>query len=469
MEREIKTYSCNSGPNGFNAIIIDGADPQTIAMLQAMYSRDASSCMVHLETIKANGSNILKLYYVKYGHKSIGDCAPISLCLEGVCILFAKAVQDSRLYNGQEVSTRYVNISEAPLVDPVGTPESASIQRRQVDFYTAGLPIMVEHLKLQYPYTEGSVATYTRAINARAFDVMRAFIPAGLTTKLSLQTNFRQAYATFTRLKYHPDNIISEQATKILKLLVETYPDGFSFADPADTSVEYLKYVGNTCTHVAPDTYQYFNPNNPDVTIESNIDMSELIKYKKLFDLRPRGEELPPMLDSLGTIKITGYLDYGSFRDLQRHRSAVIPMPLLTPFSMFNEWYYAQMPGHLERRARELISEIFGDVIALTASSVHKQYYLPLGTYVQVSLTCTVPSLAYILELRSGKTVHETLRHFCINVYKKLCASDGVRLKHTLTQTSEYHGELEHVIKFVCMDFNTFSLRRGEQTIEKRV
>ena len=60
-------------------------------------------------------------FYVGYGHKSIGDCGSITIFIEGCSMLAAKAIQDTKLYNGQEASTRYIDFSQQAMINPLGT------------------------------------------------------------------------------------------------------------------------------------------------------------------------------------------------------------------------------------------------------------------------------------------------------------------------------------------------------------
>lgn len=50
-----------------------------------------------------------------------------------------------------------------------------------------------------------------------------------------------------------------------------------------------------------------------------------------LIESRPNEKtELPAFLDSIGTLTYEYQLDFGSFRDVQRHRAPFQRMPLLT-------------------------------------------------------------------------------------------------------------------------------------------
>ena len=102
-------------------IIPDISNPETVAMLQALYSRSDTSVEEHLKDLQTDDTTInekeqklqkkMQKFYIGYGHDSIGDCGSTTVFIEGVSIIAAKAIQDTPLYSGQESSTRYLDFS----------------------------------------------------------------------------------------------------------------------------------------------------------------------------------------------------------------------------------------------------------------------------------------------------------------------------------------------------------------------
>src|SRR3989344_7124856 len=94
--------------------------PESSAMLQALHSRSTGGLESHLKILAEKGpENFMKNFYVGYGHKSIGDCGSITLFIEGISMLAAKAIQDWPLYSGQESSTRYIDFQIQPFKNPI--------------------------------------------------------------------------------------------------------------------------------------------------------------------------------------------------------------------------------------------------------------------------------------------------------------------------------------------------------------
>lgn len=76
-----------------------------------------------------------------------------------------------------------------------------------------------------------------------------------------------------------------------------------------------------------------------------------------LLQTRPAKAELHPRFREFGDITFQFPLDFGSYRDLQRHRSAVQPMPILSTRHGFDPWYLDQLTDDLRRRAFDVLEE----------------------------------------------------------------------------------------------------------------
>ena len=193
---------------GGKVIVLDTGStisPEADAMLQALHSRSTGGLESHLKILADKGpDNFMKNFYVGYGHKSIGDCGSATLFIEGVSMLVAKAIQDWPLYSGQESSTRYIDFQVQPFKNIAGTKEGEEILEAYRKFYINALAPTKEYLKKQFPIADGeNQIIYNKAIDARAFDILRGFLPAGSTTNLAWHTNLRQAADKVAVLRHH--------------------------------------------------------------------------------------------------------------------------------------------------------------------------------------------------------------------------------------------------------------------------
>ncbi len=374
-------------------------------MMQALYSRSAESVVVHAEKVKASGSGkFMERFYVGYGHQSIADCGSTTLFIEGISMLGAKAVQDWPLYAGQETSTRYIDMSQQAIADPLKTKYSQAILKRWLDFYASSGPELEQYLREKYPLKPGEdEKVYGKAIKARSFDILRGFLPAGMTTQISWHTNLRQAWDKLSTLRHHPLEEVREIAEKIWKQLKSRYPNSFSHK----LYEEQEAYRG---TVTAKHTYFMPKKFGRKFSSVSSIAKTSLRPYIELLKERPVKTTLPFFMRSLGTYTFDFLLDFGSFRDLQRHRASIYQMPLLTTRFGFHAWYLDQLPESLRKKADQLILQQTAAIQKLKTSEEDRQYFIAMGFQVPCRFTFDLPALVYFVELRSGRLVHPTLR-----------------------------------------------------------
>lgn len=386
--------------DGRRIIISDGLPPEANAMTLAMYSRSPKSFLIHLQEVLTKGwKKFMAQFYVGYGHKSIGDCGSTTICAENVSMLVAKEIQNDPLYNGQEASTRYMDMINQSVLNPLATPEGEAIQARWMRLYHCVLLELVPYLTEKYPILESDKPNiYAKAIQAKAFDIARAFLPAGCTTYVGWHTNLRQAWDHVQEMRFHSLQEVREVAEVMLSGLRQKYPSSFNFKSYPEQN-EYLGYCGE---------FGYFDL-APSQNFWSTHNFRHDLRLIRVLVKRPQKTELPNWVNRHGQIQFRFLLDFGSFRDLQRHRSCTQPMPLLTTHHGFNKWYLESLPEKLRTEALEIMA-IQELEISMIESPIVRQYYVAMGYNVSCEVTAGLPSAVYIAELRSGQTVHPTLR-----------------------------------------------------------
>ncbi len=405
--------------NGEVIVLDTGAliDAEAEAMLQALHSRSTGGLKHHLEVLAKKGAaNFMDQYYVGYGDKSIGDCGTTSIFIEGVSMLVAKAIQDNPLYSGQESSTRYVDFSQQPFVDPTQTLEGKNVLKAQRQFYLAAQEPTREHLRNLYPIQEGEPEpVYQKAIKARAFDITRGFLPAGASTNLAWHTNLRQAADKLIFLRHHPLAEVRETATSLEEALKQHHPNSFKQKRYEQTEI-YQDLIAQY--------YYYHDPESPAKPIIdfSGFRMHEFNRDNKLFIKRPQKTELPKFLGQLGTLDVRFTLDFGSFRDIQRHRAINQRMPLLTTQLGFNQWYLDSLPEQIRDAVPGHLAEIERAVSRWGISPEKAQYFLPMGYNTSNRFSGDLPAVVYMVELRDASTVHPTLQKVAHSIGEQIQA-----------------------------------------------
>ncbi|MGM0629319.1 MAG: FAD-dependent thymidylate synthase [Patescibacteria group bacterium] len=431
--------------NGQVLLLDTGAviKPESEAMLQALHSRSVGGVREHLEALEEKGSDkFMSTFYVGYGHRSIGDCGSATLFIEGISMLAVKAIQDWSLYSGQESSTRYIDFANQKFIDPVGTENSKEILESWRSFYLKGVKEMVSVLRSRYPIQDGEKeSVYEKAINARAFDIMRGFLPSGASTNMAWHSNLRQIADKLNELRHHPLEEVRNTAFSIEKAVNKAFPNSFSTEKHSKTE----EYIENCMKR-----YYYKDAKCPDFEVSAdNIRKERLKEYKKEINLRPPKTELPKRISECGTMEFRFKIDFGSFRDIQRHRAVTQRMPLVTDSYGFGSWYLEELSPELRKEAKRLIKEQKKKTGQLKVQPEIRQYYIPMGYNVSCRLNGDIHALTYLVELRSTRFVHPTLRKVAIKMADELKERHGIKL---------------HLDK----DPNRFDVKRGEHDITKK-
>lgn len=395
-------------PNGEVIVLDTGSviDAEAEAMLQALHSRSVGGLKEHLESLGERGAeNFMANFYVGYGHASIGDCGGTVIFIEGVSMLAAKAIQDWRLYSGQEASTRYIDFATQPFLNPLGTSEGETVLENWRQFYVDAMPVLVEDLKQRFPMDDGEKeGVYEKAINARAFDTLRGFLPAGSTTNLAWSTNLRQAADAMRYLRHHPLEEVCNIAEALQTSLSTAHPNSFGHKQYEQTEEYNASYMR--------DHYYHHDPTCQDLSVTFNgVDRNLLGEYRDAMQNRPAKTELARQIAECGTVGFTFPLDFGSFRDIQRHRAVVQRMPLLTTDLGFNPWYLDELPEELRTKATSLLQSQEQLIEALGCDENIRQYYIGMGYNTANRLSGDLSALTYLVELRATRFVHPTLRY----------------------------------------------------------
>ncbi len=434
--------------------------PEEEAMTQAMFSRNPSVIDELLDILVSKGPGpFMQQTYVGYGHKSVADNGSITVLFERVSMLAAKALQQFALYNGQECSTRYIDFTNQPFIDPVQTGASHEILERQRAFYLEALKVLKEDMKRRFPYKKfakkgESEAVYEKTVNARAFDVARGFLPAGCSTNVAWHGELRVFDDRLLQLRNHPLAEVRNIGETLETLLMIRHERTFS-------KNRSLGVAGN---HPQPKRYwateaylagvvrefHYFHDASVSelVCTGNEIDIEEVQKYSEVFAKRPQYTELPKELGVLGTLRFLFPIDYGGYRDIQRQRSVTQRVPLLTEEIGFHPWYLSELPKQFANKVGKYLTELSSDLDSLEISIANRQYFIPMGYQVSCDFRGDLPTWVYIAELRAGTTVHPTVRMVAHGVVEYI---------------KETFGELIPLYADIGPD--RFDLKRGTQDI----
>jgi thymidylate synthase ThyX len=452
------------------------------AMLQALYSRSIDSVTDHIQKLEEVGSSkFMSQYYLGYGHASIGDCGTETMYFEGISMLAAKAIEDNPLFVGQECSSRYIDFSYQAFYDPMekNSEDSGKVGNLYSEyrkFYVESLEPLKEDLRKRFPIKEGDKPNvYEKAIAARAFDILRGFLPAGATTNVAWSGRLSNAGEHLIWMMHHPLWEVKRLGAEGYRQMQAKYPNSFRLDYAIVANSDIPESFEHELRNIEGDEVFEFNSdfNNFYAQYQEVCGYEKIAKYYEIqtlvgtlededcrsllpaFKDRPKRTKLHKhSLVSQSTVWIETRIDFGSFRDIQRHRNGYCGMPLVTGEYGLHPWYYENLTSELQKKADELLEKVKDTYDRLDLCETDNdflafgQYILPMGNIVQVAMKYTIQQAMYVAELRSGKTVHATARPFA----------------KTIGAYLEKYG----IPVYYDKDVDDWTVRRGEQDIVKK-
>lgn len=403
---------------GCDIIIFDESvlpDPEVRAMLSAFYSRSAKSIQERVSELSDKDiptiKESLKKYSVQYGHASIRDMSSTTpIFLEKISLLATKCFESSQQGNYQESSTRYIPFNESGYYDPIDSPRSRFIMDSWIDFYYEMQTAIMLWLFQRFPKTpEQKEEVYEKAIRVKSFDICRSLLPCGIKTQFAMSMTFKALQEHLWMMNQHPVTEVKETSKRLSELLKTKYPNSF-----ADANIGMKRYYSDV---VKKDSY-FTKFVVKDVLYPSLTE--GFLPFDPVLVNRPKGVMIPTSYNRYGNFEFNFVMDYGSWRDLQRHRYTLSNRSSVVGYNgiRFSPDYF-NLPGlpssirdKLDRFIESQANELYIMSVQEGAdySSFDFQYFYPLGTCVNCELIVTLPQLMYIFELRSSKSVHYTLR-----------------------------------------------------------
>lgn len=401
--------------------ILDGTDvphPEGMAVLQALYSRSTKSVMDQLPTVTQDRTEtFISKHVIGYNHDSVLDAANVAIFVEGVSMFVAKALQDNQLYVGTECSTRYIDFVKQPFINPCRYTVSGSDKclEDQRHFYRVNTPKVLEYNRTRFPRLDAqSEVVYENALKAKTFDIMRGFLPTGATTNLCWIGRLSDINSKLQELRFHPLEEVRQLVFSLITKLNAKYPASCKIERMSDevkafiekNSEQYFYLMEHSVISDSSFKNAWFGA-DIDIGYNRSDTLYSERNYKWLRD-RPRKAPMPKMPGHPG-IEIKHTIDFGSFRDIQRHRNCVQKIPVLSTELGFESWYLNQLPVDVREEALEHLIEV-EKFVEKIENKFEAQYFIPMGYSVENVINCTIPQAVYMAELRSSALVHPTAR-----------------------------------------------------------
>ena len=392
-------------------------------------------------------------WIVGYGHSSVAEHAVASIAIEDVSILATKVIEDNRLASYTEKSTRYQIFDRNRYYKPKKIMDSSHSKLFEktcnhfFDIYNEIAPKMIEFVKENYPRTKDMDEKFYESISkARACDISRYVLPTATLTNLAMTANARTLEHAISKLLSHPldemrdiGKLMKEEVLKIIPTLVK-YADYNSYMIETNETMEKLteKIVKFDNVENRPVTLVEFDPDAEDKLVTALLyryskypynQIKSLIKKmnwrekEKVIDefLKRMGKHDSPMRE-LEHINYTFdiLVDYGAFRDIQRHRICTQTNQELTVengFDIPEEIIEAGFKDEFEG-CMKMAVDAFNEISKNFPKEA--QYVVPLAFRKRTLFTWDLRELHHFIKLRSGKEGHESYRKIAQQVFDEI-------------------------------------------------
>ncbi|MBI3652884.1 MAG: FAD-dependent thymidylate synthase [Acidobacteria bacterium] len=419
-------------------------------------------------------------WVVGYGHASVAEHAIAHIAIEDVSIIASKIIEDNRLASYTEKSTRYVVFDpekyyQAPELE--GT-EFAQLYHQTVSAmmqaYAELTPLAIDEIKKRLPKTETQTqAGYNTACKAKACDVLRYILPAATFTNIGLTINGRALEHLITKMLSHPlqearafGALIKQEAEAVIPTLLK-YANYNEFMNATNQEMRRIadellnsqasfdatgkneaKQNGVTLVQydrdaddklVAAILYEYTQANA--LAVAARVRQMTAAEKERVIDeyLQRRGQWDAP-LRALEHIYYTFdiLVDYGAFRDIQRHRMATQTNQLLSNAHGYEtppeivEYGYDNRYTELLERGSEAYDKLAGEFPYVA------QYVLPLAYRKRALFTWNLRSLHHFISLRSARQGHSAYRDIAQKIYHEIARVHPLLAKYIRVDLQEY-------------------------------
>ena len=423
----------------------------------------------------ARAEQLYQRVFVEYGDDSVAQLGAVHLACEQASNLLTKVLERGRLMSYLEQSTRYLAYDERVqgryrYHRPPEVTNSAAGTRyvgdvdRMFDAYGEMVRRMTAWLTEHHDATAaGSDLARRRAIRAQAFDAARGLLPAASLSNVGIFGSGQAYEALLLRMRSHPLPEARSYADMMLTELRKVIPSFLRRVDQSDRGVvwsEYLEANRTAMEELAGELFADETPEAvPEVVLtdwdpdgENKMLAAMLFPYTDLPESQI-ADRVSQMTDGQRLDLVQRYAgertnrrhrpgraleridyrfdvlaDYGSFRDLQRHRLLTIEWQPLTTRHGYTVPTLVDAAGGGE--AYDEVMELSADlceVLAETAGPLEASYAVAMAYRVRYSMQFNAREAMHMIELRSQPQGHEDYRRIVTEMYRQIAEMAGHR------------------------------------------
>ena len=433
----------------------------------------------------AEGRRAAELYeriFVGYGDDSVAQLGGAHVAAEWCSNVLTKVLQRPRLGAYLEQSTRYLAYDgEIPgggyryYRDPQLGPEYAAAMDFLFRTYSDALPHVRAWVQETFPRADGeSPAARKRAVDAKAFDLLRNLLPAASLSHMGIYATGQAYEQLILHLIGHPLPEARRYGELILDAIKAVMPSFVARVERPERGGEWVSYLQQrraagahwasrlgldrpeevegrpsvTLVHVDGDEEQllaallFEAAAAPEAaTLDAVAAMSDADRGRAIADLvgeRANRRHRPGRGFEALRYRFEVVSDYGAFRDLQRHRMLTVQWQALSPD------LGAGIP-------EEVVAAGVGDAYARALDRSQAEYHrlagaglldaapyaLCLGYRIRYVLDLNAREAMHLVELRSGREGHPGYRAVAHEMHRLICGAHpavGCAMTHVDTE-----------------------------------
>lgn len=414
--------------------------------------------------------------FYDYGDDSVAQLGGVHLACEQSSNLFTKVLEWGRLMSYLEQSTRYVAYDQRlggryryyrdpeVMASPLGTRYVGDMDRI-FDSYSALADDMTGFFRTNVAKAPGeSDFAYRRAVKARALDAVRGVLPAASLSNVGIYGTGQAYEALLLRMRAHPlpeARAYSELMLTELRKVIPSFLKRVDVPDRGGRAVQYLAdnragieaaadlaFGGAVGEEADDDAVELvdFDPDGevkmvsamlyphtslPESAVQDRV--RAMAAEERMEVVRAYcGNRLNRRHRPGRALERTAYRfdvlsDYGSFRDLQRHRMLTIEWQPLSPRHGYN-----RPPEVAAAGADGDFDEAMARSAALyeaLASELPDQapYAVALAYRVRYAVQMNAREAMHVLELRTTPQGHPAYRRLCQRMHRLIAEQAGHR------------------------------------------
>lgn len=454
---------------------------QLISDRDLVLGEGGTPVMDQLLSAQEKAASFHSKWTIAYGHGSVAEHAVLHLAIEDVSILCSKIIEDCRLASYTEKSTRYVPWSRDKIHQPLQFIMGQDVERPEtfepVQRYTDTIKILMdtyeEILKVLPDQIAGELDRsqfktdrgFRNSCVAQACDSLRYLLPAAAVTNIGLSTNARELAHMISKLQSHPlqeaqlvGARLLEEGKKVCPTLLKYAGEKPFFQAQHATRAELPKQLSPDINQGYTNPWDNFPPVGrryvqvldvqiPGQSVDQDVNAlilahlayegsdlpwqavlnqanNTLPLYRqallqKLLAQRGTHDPFPRALEAL-TVRAEMMMDYGAYRDLQRHRMCTQWTQELKISHGYETPPVLEKYGHAPayHRAMEAAAAAYQDLRESCGGSAG--YVVPLGYRIRTVFQWNLRSLAHFIALRSSQQGHPSYRWMAQELYRKV-------------------------------------------------